>query len=232
MWPTTKRKTCNDNYKATATAIASSVFAVLIGHPHSSHLPIVKMTTTRMTPLLYRQHRLLSLRHQITATCHKNGRYLATTSSPPPPTVGTITSRSQAAKVSQQLKQAKEQQKLRQKILEKKQGKENEGKWLFLRAGLPFVLFSLGAFWVVQTAIDGKLKEKAASRREVSQSERQMYMEEEHDDMMQRLNKAAKTDFDNTKRIERPEDILARRRAEREKRNVWYRRAWRKITGE
>ena len=107
-----------------------------------------------------------------------------------------------------------------------------DGKTHFLRAGLPFLLFSLGACWVVASAIDGKLKEKAASRREVSQSERQVLMEDEHDSMMDKLNKAAKKDFDNTKRIERPEDILARRKAEREKRNVWYRRYWRYIKGE
>jgi len=106
-----------------------------------------------------------------------------------------------------------------------------DGNRLFIRAGLPFVLFSLGAWWVVTNAIDGKLKERAASRREVSQTDRQFLMEQEHDTMMDKLNKAAKRDFDNTKRIERPEDILARRRADREKRNVWYRRWWRNITG-
>ena len=106
-----------------------------------------------------------------------------------------------------------------------------DGNRLFIRAGLPFVLFSLGAWWVVTNAIDGKLKERAASRREVSQTDRQFLMEQEHDTMMDKLNKAAKRDFDNTKRIERPEDILARRRAEREQRNVWYRRWWRNITG-
>ena len=116
----------------------------------------------------------------------------------------------------------------------KKLGKKDEpsGNQLFLRAGLPFLLFSLGAWWVVASAIDGKLKERAASRREVSQSERQMLMEQEHEDMMTRLNKAAKADFDNTKRIERPEEILRRRKAERDQRNVWYRRAWRWVKGE
>lgn len=114
----------------------------------------------------------------------------------------------------------------------KRKNKDTDGKQLFLRAGLPFVLFSLGAWWVVTNAIDGKLKEKAASRREVSQSERQSLMEQEHDDIMDKINKAAKKDFDNTRRIERPEEILARRRAEREQRNVWYRRLWRSIKGE
>lgn len=116
----------------------------------------------------------------------------------------------------------------------KKIGKKDDptGNQLFLRAGLPFLLFSLGAWWVVASAIDGKLKERAASRREVSLSERQVLMEDEHTDMMTRLNKAAKTDFDNTKRIERPEDILRRRKADRDKRNVWYRRTWRWVKGE
>ena len=107
-----------------------------------------------------------------------------------------------------------------------------DGKQLFIRAGLPFILFSLGAWWVVTNAIDGKLKERAMARREVSQSERQAIMEQEHDKMMEKLNKAAKKDFDNTKRIERPEEILARRRAERDQRNVWYRRYFRWIKGE
>jgi Cytochrome c oxidase assembly protein COX16 len=120
----------------------------------------------------------------------------------------------------------------RSDYLKDKKSKELSGKQLFLRAGLPFVFFSLGAWWVLTSAIDGKLKERAVSRREVSQSERQAVMEEEHEDMMEKLTKAAKKDFDNTKRIERPEDILARRRAEREKRNIWYRRLWRRVKGE
>lgn len=109
---------------------------------------------------------------------------------------------------------------------------EPTGRQHFLRAGLPFLLFSVGAFWVVQNAIDGKLKERAISRREVSQSERQAFMEEEHDDIMEKMTKAVKKDFDNTKRIERPEDILARRKAERDLRNVWYRRWWRSVKGD
>ncbi len=57
-------------------------------------------------------------------------------------------------------------------------------------------------------------------------------MDKEHDEMMGKLNKIMKEDFDNTKRIERPEEVLARRRKEREVRNVWYRRLWRNITGQ
>ena len=48
---------------------------------------------------------------------------------------------------------------------------------------------------------------------------------------MSKITKIRKTDFDNTKRIERPEDILERRRKEREARNVWYRSAWRRLIG-
>jgi hypothetical protein len=55
-------------------------------------------------------------------------------------------------------------------------------------------------------------------------------MEEKHADMMETLNKIKKTDFDNTKRIERPEEILERRRREREARNVWYRQWGRWLT--
>jgi len=61
-------------------------------------------------------------------------------------------------------------------------------------------------------------------------SERQARLEKEKDDMMTKVNKIRKTDFNNTKRIERPEEILERRRKERENRNVWYRRTWRAIT--
>lgn len=57
-------------------------------------------------------------------------------------------------------------------------------------------------------------------------------MDKEHDDMMDKLNKVMNEDFDNTKRIERPEEVLARRRKERQARNVWYRRWWRNITGQ
>jgi len=57
-------------------------------------------------------------------------------------------------------------------------------------------------------------------------------MDREHDEMMHKLNHMMKEDFDNTKRIERPEDVLARRRKEREARNVWYRRMWKNISGQ
>ena len=56
-------------------------------------------------------------------------------------------------------------------------------------------------------------------------------MEKEHDEMMEKLRQIASEDFDNTKRIERPEEVLARRRKEREAHNVWYRRWGRWLAG-
>jgi hypothetical protein len=50
--------------------------------------------------------------------------------------------------------------------------------------------------------------------------------------MMDKLNRVVSQDFDNTKRIERPEEVLARRRKEREARNAWYRRYWRYLRGQ
>jgi hypothetical protein len=64
-----------------------------------------------------------------------------------------------------------------------------------------------------------------------SRSERQALMEKEHDEVMEKIGNIVKQDFDNTKKIERPEQILARRRKEREARNVWYRRWGRKLLG-
>lgn len=61
-------------------------------------------------------------------------------------------------------------------------------------------------------------------------SERQARLQKEQSEMMEKISKIRKTDFDNTRRIERPEEILERRKNEREKRNVWYRRAWRSVT--
>jgi hypothetical protein len=66
----------------------------------------------------------------------------------------------------------------------------------------------------------------------IDYNQRRDVMEEEHADMMETLNKIKKTDFDNTKRIERPEEILERRRREREARNVWYRQWGRWLTGQ
>lgn len=57
-------------------------------------------------------------------------------------------------------------------------------------------------------------------------------MDKEHDEMMEKLSHIVKQDFDNTKRIERPDEVLERRRKEREAKNVWYRRWWRGITGQ
>lgn len=63
-------------------------------------------------------------------------------------------------------------------------------------------------------------------------TERQARLEEEREDMIRKMQKAVNADFDNTKRIERPEEILERRRKEREERNRWYRRLGRWIRGE
>lgn len=100
-----------------------------------------------------------------------------------------------------------------------------------LTAGVPFVLFSVLAAWVVSNAVDGKLKEMELSQGKSSQSIRQAKLEEEHEDMMERLGKIVETDFDNTKRIKRPNEILEERRLDRERRNAWHRRAWRAVTG-
>jgi hypothetical protein len=71
------------------------------------------------------------------------------------------------------------------------------------------------------------MKEADAAKGVLSKSERQARLEKEHDDMVKKINKIKATDFDNTKRIERPEDVLERRAKEREQRNAWYRRSWR-----
>eukprot|EP00560_Eucampia_antarctica_P004557 CAMPEP_0197836510 /NCGR_PEP_ID=MMETSP1437-20131217/29252_1 /TAXON_ID=49252 ORGANISM="Eucampia antarctica, Strain CCMP1452" /NCGR_SAMPLE_ID=MMETSP1437 /ASSEMBLY_ACC=CAM_ASM_001096 /LENGTH=115 /DNA_ID=CAMNT_0043442757 /DNA_START=191 /DNA_END=535 /DNA_ORIENTATION=+ len=99
--------------------------------------------------------------------------------------------------------------------------------FLFIKAGLPLVLFSIGASLVVKNAVEGQNREREASKGLVSKSERQARMEREHDDMVHKINKQiVPKEFDNTKRIERPEEILERRKHEREQRNKWYRRAW------
>jgi hypothetical protein len=101
---------------------------------------------------------------------------------------------------------------------------------LAIRAGLPFVLFSILASWVVGQALNGKLKEMETSQGKVSKSLRQAAVEQEHDEMMDRLNKiVANDDFDNTKRILRPEEILEQRRKARERKNAWHRRTYRWI---
>ena len=57
-------------------------------------------------------------------------------------------------------------------------------------------------------------------------------MDDEREDMLKKMQRALEVDFDNTKRIERPDEILARRKMEREERNRWYRRLGRWIKGE
>ena len=57
-------------------------------------------------------------------------------------------------------------------------------------------------------------------------------MDKEHDDMMDKFSKMVKEDdFDNTKRIERPDEVLERRRKERVARNRWYKKAWSYVQG-
>lgn len=55
----------------------------------------------------------------------------------------------------------------------------------------------------------------------MSKSERQARMEKERDEML-KMEYLAKVEFDNTKRIERPKDIMEKRWIEREYRNQWY----------
>lgn len=112
-----------------------------------------------------------------------------------------------------------------------RRNKKPKGDNLMLRVGAPFVLFSILSAWVVSNALDGKLREMEASQGKTSQSVRQASLAAEHDDMMERLNKIVAEDFDNTKRIKRPHEVLEERRREREKRNAWHRRAYRAVFG-
>ena len=84
------------------------------------------------------------------------------------------------------------------------------------------------AAWVVSNALQGKLKERETAHGVTSQSLRQASLQVEHDETMEKMNKiVASQDFDNTKRIKRPEEILQERKRERERRNAWYRRLYR-----
>lgn len=105
-------------------------------------------------------------------------------------------------------------------------------KNLLIRAGLPFVLFSIFAAWVVGNAYQGKLKEYEASQGKASKSLRQAAMEEEREEILERISKIVDQDFDNTKRVKRPHEILEERRLERERRNAWHRRTYRWLFGE
>jgi hypothetical protein len=109
---------------------------------------------------------------------------------------------------------------------------KEEGSMHFVRAGLPMILFCGLGVWVVSNGIEGKNKERDTFQGRISKSERQAMMEKEHDEMMDKMNQIMKQDFDNTKRIERPEEVLARRRKEREERNRWYRRWWNALRGQ
>jgi hypothetical protein len=110
--------------------------------------------------------------------------------------------------------------------------KKEEGSMYFVQAGLPMLLFCGLGVWVVSNGLEGKNRERDAFQGRLSKSERQAVMEKEHDEMMEKLNHMMQQEFDNTKRIERPEEVLARRRKEREARNVWYKRWWRAVSGQ
>ncbi|KAL3929884.1 MAG: hypothetical protein SGBAC_012012 [Bacillariaceae sp.] len=110
--------------------------------------------------------------------------------------------------------------------------RKQDGSLHMFRAGAPMILFCGLGVWVVSNGIDGKNKERDASQGRLSVSERQAMMSKEHDDLVERMNTVISKDFDNTKRIERPDEILARRRKEREARSVWYKRWWRSIRGQ
>ena len=101
------------------------------------------------------------------------------------------------------------------------------GTQLTVKAGLPLVLFALLSAWVVSNAYGGKLRELEASQGKASVSIRQAAVEQEHEEMLERLNQIVAADFDNTKRIKRPEEVLEERRRERKRRNAWYRRLYR-----
>lgn len=115
--------------------------------------------------------------------------------------------------------------------VEKRTRKKDSGGMYVMKAGVPMILFCAVGVWVVSNGIEGKNKERDAFQGRLSKSERQAMLDEEHDDMVTKLNHIVSQDFDNTKRIERPEEILERRRREREARNVWYRRYWRMVVG-
>jgi hypothetical protein len=99
-----------------------------------------------------------------------------------------------------------------------------------LQAGLPLILFTILGLWVTSHAYGGKLRELEASRGQSSLSLRQAALAQEHDSMMERLNRIAAQDFDN-KRILRPEEILEQRRLARQRRNAWHRRLYRWVAG-
>mmetsp|Transcript_11422 Transcript_11422/g.17319 ORF Transcript_11422/g.17319 Transcript_11422/m.17319 type:complete len:146 (-) Transcript_11422:87-524(-) len=103
----------------------------------------------------------------------------------------------------------------------------------FMRVGMPFLLFVAGGTYFLSIALDDRLKDKEQMRElGGSKSDRQFQMEQEKENLLRKLQKDIETkEFDNTRRIERPEEVLARRKKEREERNRWYKRTWRWITG-
>jgi hypothetical protein len=113
-----------------------------------------------------------------------------------------------------------------------KKSAQDKDSMHFVKAGLPLILFCGLGVWVVSNGIEGKNRERDAFQGRISKSERQALMEKEHADMMDKMSAVLKKDFDNTKRIERPEEVLARRRKERQQQNQWYKRWWRAVRGE
>jgi hypothetical protein len=98
--------------------------------------------------------------------------------------------------------------------------------------GIPLVFFTVLALWVVHNAYGGKLREYEKFKGHSSQSVRQARMQEEQEEIMERIDYFAKADFDNTRRIKRPNEVLEERRKIRQERNKWYRRFGRWLRGE
>ena len=65
---------------------------------------------------------------------------------------------------------------------------------IFVRAGLPLLIFAVGGSYVLKSAVEGKNTERDKSRGLISKSERQARLDAERDDMVEKLNK--KTLFD------------------------------------
>jgi hypothetical protein len=158
----------------------------------------------------------------------------SSSSSTTPTTATTVVKESGCRISSSRSSSTNQQQQQQQPKFKKQQQKRWTTKIIsassLIRAGIPLVLFSIFSSWVVSNALHGKLKEMEISQGKVSKSIRQVKMEQEHEDMMNKLQHIVQQDFDNTKRIQRPHEILEERRKLREQRNVWYRRLWRYIS--
>ncbi|KAL7549279.1 hypothetical protein ACHAWF_012555 [Thalassiosira exigua] len=156
---------------------------------------------------------------------------MMTDKSPPPPPTGKAPSSESLKQFQNQYKFVQTPKKPSPSLLSPIQ--QPSTFHLFVKAGLPFLLFSVGASLVLKSAVEGKNAERERAKGFSSKSERQAKLDAERDQMMEKLNKRIKTqEFDNTKRILRPEEILERRRNERDDRNRWYKRSWRWVTGQ